>query len=257
MDLATYRSTVRTALEAMVVDQLPVAEQVEQYKHWLSRRGCGERIAFRLLTPRQWTGQVVVWAHPQGVASLATSEGDVRRLLDAGRAILAIDLFMSGAFVPPPGVVPTSKPGRPVPPYAGYTLGYERSVIANRVHDLLTAIAIAKGIQGCKSVQLIGIEQAGVAALLARALADDVIELAAIDLDHFDFDQITDENDPMLLPGALKYGGILGFVPLCTSGQTLLVNLPDSTRLDPARKPPGVHLGQHPRELIDWLLSAG
>ncbi|WP_428938241.1 alpha/beta hydrolase family protein [Fontivita pretiosa] len=257
MDPQTYRTTVRAALEAMVVDQMPAAAEVEHWQQWLGRRGSGQRVPFKMLEPRQWTGQVVVWAHPQGVASLTESDPAVRRLLDAGRAILAIDPFMSGSFVPPAGVVPTSKPRRPDPPYAGYTLGYERSVIANRVHDLLTAIAFARGIKDCKSVQLIGIGRAGAAALLARALAGQAIDLAAIDLDNFDFDQITDENDPMLLPGGLKYGGILGFVPLCTSGQTLLVNPPAPDRLDPARKPPGVHLGQDSRQLIDWLLSAG
>ncbi|HWP39284.1 MAG TPA: acetylxylan esterase [Tepidisphaeraceae bacterium] len=257
MDLQTWQMTVRAALEAMVVDQMPAVTDVEHSPHWLARRGSGQRVPFKLLQPRQWTGQVVVWVHPQGVASLTETDPTVRRLLDAGRMVLAIDPFMSGSFVPPAGVVPTSKPRRPDPPYAGYTLGYERSVIANRVHDLLTAIAFARGIDRCTSVHLLAIGQAGTHALLARALAGEAIDLAAIDLHHFDFDQITDENDPMLLPGALKYGGILGFVPLCTSGQTLLVNLPDSTRLDPARKPPGVHLGQHPRELIDWLLSGG
>jgi hypothetical protein len=33
---------------------------------------------------------------------------------------------------------------------------------------------------------------------------------------------VTDDQDPLLLPGALKYGGVRGIARLCTSGQTLL-----------------------------------
>jgi hypothetical protein len=96
------------------------------------------------------------------------------------------------------------------------------------VHDLLSVIALARGWSKTPSVHLIGFKDAGPAALLARALAQDAIDRAVIDLDQFDFDRITDDSDLMLLPGAMKYGGIYGFLPLCDHGESLLCNVRDS-----------------------------
>src|SRR5690606_34227222 len=101
------------------------------------------------------------------------------------------------------------------PPYhGGYVLGYQRSILADRVHDLLSAIAMARGMEGVRRVHLLASGEQGPAGLLARALAGAEVERAAIDLGQFDFDRVTGDTDPMLLPGALKYGGIYAFVPL-------------------------------------------
>ena len=48
------------------------------------------------------------------------------------------------------------------------------------------------------------------------------VPAAQIDLGGFDFDRVSDPMDEMMLPGALKYGGIDGFAALCTHGRTLL-----------------------------------
>src|SRR2546426_247290 len=57
-----------------------------------------------------------------------------------------------------------------------------------------------------------------------RRPAGDQVDRAVIDLNQFDFDQVKADTDPMLLPGGLKYGGILGFVPLRSGRATLLCN---------------------------------
>ena len=47
-------------------------------------------------------------------------------------------------------------------------------------------------------------------------------------------------------------------MPLCDSGSTLLVNVREGDRIDPARKPPNVTLGRGGRDLpalIDWLVE--
>jgi hypothetical protein len=73
-------------------------------------------------------------------------------------------------------------------------------------------------------VKLAGFAGSGVEALIGRCLAGDAIDRAVIDLDQFDFDRVTEDVDPMLLPGALKYGGVGGWLPLCTNGHTRLHN---------------------------------
>ena len=45
--------------------------------------------------------------------------------------------------------------------YAGYTFGYNRPLAADRVHDILTAVAWVKGRDGVKSIDLVGFGKAG------------------------------------------------------------------------------------------------
>jgi hypothetical protein len=132
-------------------------------------------------------------------------------------------------------------------------LCYERSVLANRVHDLLTAIEMARGIPGVKSVRLLGLGECAPAALLARALAGDAVARAAVVLDGFDFDSITDDTDPRLLPGALKYGGVRGFAALCAGRPTFLYNArpPDASR--PSRDIPDLIVTHDPVSVADAL----
>ena len=255
-DPEKYRKVVGAALRAMVNDDLPASDDVlagklsgpipaasgafVYEKAVLQRRGCDERVPAAVLFPPGggWNGTVVVWAHPDGKSSLLGADGKptpaVQKLLDGKAGVIAADLYGTGEAAPrgaAPATNPTYAPTAN-PPYPAFTLGYNRGPLANQVHDLLSVIATARGWEGTKSVRLFGIGKAGPAALLAKAVADEQVDRAAIDLNGFDFDQVKDGNDPMLLPGALKYGGIAGFVPLCTHGQALLTN---------ARIPPASH----------------
>ncbi|MEO6435115.1 MAG: hypothetical protein ABIP55_05065, partial [Tepidisphaeraceae bacterium] len=110
------------------------------------------------------------------------------------------------------------------------------------VHDLLSAIALARGWEKTRNVRIAGFAGAGPQALLAHALAGDASASAAIDLDGFDFDRVSGETDPMLLPGALKYGGIYGFAPLCAGRPTLLCNARKTGRFNLAERSKGVTL---------------
>jgi hypothetical protein len=240
--------TVRLALEAMIVDRMPAPADVEVNDGLLTRRGAGERLPFRTIHPANWNGRVVVWAHPNGKASLS----EAQKLVDGGYAVVAIDPFMSDAFKPlPKPATRVSNRSNPNPAYAAYTLGYNRSVLAERVHDLLSAVAMAHATSGAKSVYLIGLKEQGIAALLARAIAGDTIARAAIDLNGFDFDQVTRDTDPMLLPGALKYGGVFGFAQLCPADTTLLCNMPETS----GRRTTGLHIGHDSGKMIDWLME--
>jgi len=173
-----------------------------------------------VMIPAEWNGRVIVWVDPdpQDVERIPPKAGEAKT------AVLSIGVFMSGTFVPSkPLPMPSSRSTRPNPPYAGYVLGYNRSVLANRAHDVMTAVAFAKSWEKTRRVSLAALGEAGPAGLLAAAM-DDRIAVAAIDLNHFDFDQITDENDPMILPGALKYGGVVELLRLCANGRVLVGN---------------------------------
>ena len=58
-------------------------------------------------------------------------------------------------------------------------------------------------------------------AILAKALAGDAVAKTAADLNQFRFENVKDTADPMMLPGAVKYGGLPAFLALCAPGEVL------------------------------------
>jgi dienelactone hydrolase len=231
--LEPYRSAVGTALRVMVGDRLPGPADVDAKKvkteardnlrleKWiLGRKEKSEEIPAVLLVPSDAKAMVVVWVHPDGKASLFRDGKLVaaaQHILDAKASILAADLFLTGEFLP---VTAPAVDAR----YAGYTFGYNRPLLANRVHDLLTVIAFAASRPEIKSVDLVGFDKAGVWTLLARGLCGDKVRRSAVHAD-FDFDQVHSTSDEMMLPGAVKYGGIAGLAALCAPQELLIHGL--------------------------------
>jgi hypothetical protein len=294
-DSAAYRATLLTALKAMVVDELPTAAEVETTLDWsradapqsgtIGRKGAGEAIPISAIKPAAWNGTVVIWSDPRGSAALAAKERDgaLEVALSSGAAVIAMDAYMSGNFRPAGGAGGRrgggSNPGSATAPvgstapaagrappaanrtsYDGYTLGYDRSIVANRVHDLLTTIAYARGIAGVKSVRLIGTGDTGLQVVLAAALAGPAIDRTAADLQGFDFDKVQNDKDPLILPGGLKYGGIYGFASLTAdpSRKTLLINARETGQFAFAAKTENLTLDRAERtasDLAKWVMQ--
>jgi dienelactone hydrolase len=221
----------------------------------------GARIRYALMTPPKWDGSITVWVDLQGrsVLSSPKTQDAVRQLLDHNSAILAADLFMSGPAV---ASNPLARGGK----YAGYTFsgyyyGYNAPVLACCVNDLLAAVAnagVVKPGESPRVVRLLATGKAGAWALLGKALANESISRAAIDLDRFDFDQVRDATDEMMLPGALKYGGIAAFASLCTWGKTAVWNTPQTWQAAMRVPTPAVLAQQGESQLskmVDWLVT--
>jgi hypothetical protein len=195
----------------------------------LSRKGKGEHIPAVVLHPQQAKGTVVIWVHSDGMPTIMQDGKFVpaaRQILDKGATILAADVFFTRPTTPPPAV----NPG-----YAGYTFAYNRPLLANRVHDILTLIAYAQGRPNTKAVSLVGFNQAGPWVLLARALGGEAIARTAVDVNRFRFDSVTKATDEMMLPGALKYSGLPALVALCAPGELYLHNDGDAGTIAFAR----------------------
>lgn len=233
--LKEYQRVVGTALRVMINDRLPKGEDVEvrqtapdgvrdgvTYRPLLlGRKGKGEQVPAVFLRGAEFNGTVVVWVHSDGKSSLAKDNKLVpaaQQILDKKAAILAVDVLQTGELK-------TDNPPAVNKDYAGYTFGYNRPLLANRVHDILTAIAYARGIDKTKTVHLIGLEKAGPWVVLARALCGDAVARTAADHDQFRFDQMKTTTDEMMLPGANKYGGLNGFTALCAPGEMYLHNV--------------------------------
>jgi dienelactone hydrolase len=231
--LAEFRRVVGTALRAMVNDELPgevavrgdmaesTVDGLRMHKAALGRADEQDAVPGAGLIPNGFKREhVVIWIHPRGQASL-TENGKVapaaRKLTDAGIGIIAPDVFGVGELA-------LSKPYPVDKTYAGFTYGYNRSPLAQRVHDILTQIAFAKTMLKAKRIDLVGWDEAGPWVVLAKALAGDAVRKTAADANQFRFEAITATSDPMMLPGAVKYGGLPAFLALCAPGAVLLHN---------------------------------
>ncbi|MBY0514893.1 MAG: acetylxylan esterase, partial [Gemmataceae bacterium] len=168
--------------------------------------GEGDAVPFIWGKPSKEAAGIVLWVHPKGKASLF-DKGEwvpaAKLLLDRGYHITAIDTLGTGEQIAP-------KPFPVDKNYAGYTYGYNRSLLANRVRDVLTALS-NNGFRG-KGTMLVGFGEMGPVAVLAKALAGDAVAKTAADLNQFRFEAVADVADPMMLPGAVKYGGLDAFL---------------------------------------------
>ncbi|HZZ79603.1 MAG TPA: hypothetical protein VFE62_13865 [Gemmataceae bacterium] len=221
--LAKFQKIEHGALRAMITDELAASKDVEVVSKGeqvqkggavtrevvLSRKGKGERVkALTVITPA-FNGTAVVWVHPDGIASLWKDDKLVpaaQALVDKGAGILAIDAFRIGVD---PKDRPTTNMKVGSLAYAGYFFGYNRALVAERVHDILTTVAYAKGHEKVSTVDLIGFGKAGPWVVLARGLSGNAVARTAADVNGFNFENVKDFDDEMMLPGALKYGGLL------------------------------------------------
>lgn len=230
---AEYLTMLRKALRAMVCSERPdgatarITKDVGKGDGWslqlysFGRSNEKDAVPVAMLSgnkPNESKSKVI-WVHPDGKASLfkdGKPSPDVQPLLDAGLTVVAPDVLGVGEAAIPGGY-------KVNPTYAGFTYGYNRSLLAHRVHDVLTCMggigaAVMKGL-----VPVIGVGEMGPVAILAKALCGDTVSKLAADRNGLDFAKITKPDDPMMLPGALKYGGLDAFVKLCgTTGVTIV-----------------------------------
>ncbi len=231
--LKKFRAVVGPALAAIVGDtKLPAPvlpegrprerteiDGVTVYPNNLSRELSTEQTPVAGVSgPKSSNKFIAVWLHPNGKASLFEKgklHPAAKSLTDEGLTVLAPDLFGAGELA-------TDKWGvNPV--YAGFTYGYNHAPLANRVRDVLTALGFMGGLDP-KTVFLIGWGAAGPVAVLAAALAGKAVAKVAADLNGFRFDDVTKTDDPMMLPGAVKYGGLGSFLALCAPTRVLVHN---------------------------------
>ena len=279
--LAKFREVVGTALGVITATELPRAEEIETRprgilktqvgarpvtveRFFLSRRGAGEAVPAVLVTPDKPSGAAIVMAHSEGKETFfAGPDGKLPaaavQAVTRGTILLAVDPFFIGEGHPGGMAL---LPHEVHKEYAGYTFGYNRTVLANRVHDVLTAVGFARSRPGVQGVWLLGIEKAGIPVLLASAVAGGAVEKTAVDVARTRFEEIRDLSDPLMLPGAVKYGGLPAFAALCAPRRLLAYNSEDT--LETARDayaaagaPKSIEVKDAPMPLAEammWLL---
>jgi dienelactone hydrolase len=160
--------------------------------------------------------------HITDVGKSATSESNLNdrplSLVNDGFTIITADLYGQGDFLPDGKPLDSqrlnSKESRDVwQKFSGYTYGYNHSLFALRVHDILTLIKYAGS--RTDNVQVHGTgKKAGPIVAAACGLASDQVSAVVVEPRGFAFGNINRHDDPMFVPGAAKYLGVDGLLSL-------------------------------------------
>ncbi len=173
------------------------------------------------LYPKDWKGTVAIWLSSAGKAGLYDADGKpsagARKLLASGAAILGADLLYQGEFNAdgqPLTATPVVKNPRQ---YAGYTFGFNRTVLANRVHDVLNLVEyVRKHESQPKRVYLVALDETAPVAAVAQLLSPNAVDRAALDTRGFRFAKVDNHRSLQFIPGGAKYGDLPGVLAALT-----------------------------------------
>lgn len=179
----------------------------------------GEQLPALFLHPKQsWNRQTIVWLTDTGKDALFGGDDQpiagVADLLRKGYAVVSVDLFGQGEFVGPGGgqAVKSVRMVQAHWPAACFTYGYNAPLVVERVHDVMSVFEFLLHQQEdrkANQIRLVAIgRQVGPVGLIARFMLGERIQQAAIDSQGFDFNTVDRLDDPMMLPGILRYGGM-------------------------------------------------
>ncbi|MBI3839762.1 MAG: acetylxylan esterase [Planctomycetia bacterium] len=215
-----------TALEYKPITELDKGQYVESAS-LLRNKPEEEEIPVIVLHPKKWNKRVVIWVDEAGKAGLYGSDGApsqaVQKLLASGAAVVGLDLLYQGEFLADgkPLTLPRRVDNKRE--FAGYTLGYNPSLFAQRVHDILSLVSFCRTYaDDTPEISLVAFGPAGAWAAAARAQAGGVVARAAIDTGGFRFAKLSSISDLNFLAGGAKYGDLPGMLALGAPGDLWL-----------------------------------
>jgi dienelactone hydrolase len=242
--LEHFREVYGGALDAMIGRNLTDAgcvaltltRQTDRGDYWekaglLRNASHGEEIPVLMLEPKRSRHQAVIWADARGKSGLfaGTDPGDprptaaVQQLLSNGMTVIGADLLFQGEFLTDDQPVTRTRKVSNPREAAAFTFGYNYTLFAQRVHDLLSVIQYARNqIRGLERLDLVGLNGAGPWVAAAKAQAGNAIECVAADTGGFRFAKVTDIHDVNFLPGGTKYGDLPGMLALGVPGKLWL-----------------------------------
>ena len=232
--LAKYKELVGAGIDAVIGRGLPSHEAID-YKqsvkndegaylemagvlNYTAREDRNEQLPLVFLYPKDWNKQVVVWVRATGKAGLYDEDGPitdrVKDLMRAGTCVIGVDLFQQGEFLAEGEAAEPTRRVKNTREAAAYTFGYNHSVFARRVHDLLTLAAYLKN-HGLapEEIVFVGLDEvAGPLVACVRAQARDAVDRAAVQTHGFRFGRVDDLHSQQFLPGGAKYDDLPGML---------------------------------------------
>jgi dienelactone hydrolase len=229
---AADKDTIQAALSALITSSYPKniavrkgpievkADGVVMHKAVLGRVGGSDGVPTIGVFSSKYDGSnVCVWVSPDGKSSIwkdSKLTEPVRKLVDAGYAVVAPDVLGIGE-------AKAVKPREVSKVYVGFTYGYNRSLVGDRAHDVLTVLSFAKTMLSAKKIGLVGLGDASIPTTIAAAIAGGVVTRLHVETGVFRFADIADPTDPRMLPGAVRFGDIAGIQSLLDGKATRTV----------------------------------
>lgn len=231
--LAKWRQVAGGGIDAILGRGLPGKGEVEwknlketpqgdavRFLGVLTNKVRGEELPVLFFLPKNWDRQVVIWLSEQGKSGLVKDDGsptpEVQKLIDAGVSVCGVDLLFQGESLGNGSPVTKARKVGNTREFAGYTFGYNHSLFAQRVHDVLNVIGYIKhdDAHGAEQINLVALDGTGPIASVALAQCNGAVNKAVIDTHGFRFAGVTDYLDVNFLPGGAKYGDLPGILSL-------------------------------------------
>lgn len=239
----------------------------------LNNRSHSEQLPVVFLYPKEWNKRTVIWIDESGKAGLFNKNGspnsEVRRLINSGISVAGVDLLYQGEFLADGKPITRTRRVENTREFAGYTFGYNDTLFARRVHDILTVIQFVRNNEReSTEIDLVGLSGTGPLVAAARAQARGTVDRAAVDTGGFRFGKVLDIHSINFLPGGAKYGDVPGMLALGAPGTLWLAgegdNVPElinsmynkagaSGDLTSSDATPG----KFRSAAVEWLLSGG
>ena len=234
--LAAYRREFGPVLRCALCAELPGADHLviesrgqingsdfTAERLILGRKDVGDRLPALLFLPTAGKGrrEATVIVHTEGKAALmaeglSAPGGLVRALLAQGQAVLTPDVFLTGEFRPQtgPGVLRDRS-------YRLFT-SYNKTDVAERVQDILTAVAVLRARPDVRGVNLVGIGDAGLWCLLAAGAEPKAVRRLAADAARFSLDDDAAFLQRLNVPHLRRAGDLRTAVALFAPSPLLL-----------------------------------
>ena len=175
-----------------------------------------EELPVSFVHPKKWNEKVAIVSGDEGKKLLFAGDAlsdDIQELVERGVSVVGIDLFNQGEFLKdgqPPKLTRRVENPREA---AAYTFGYNHSLFAHRVHDLMSLIVlVANHEQKPKSISLIGMDKTGALSAAASLMAAELVDKVFVSQNSLAVLDSVGIHDPYFLPGGLKYGGVSGML---------------------------------------------
>lgn len=266
---AQLKTAFRTLLAIPAGDSQLEWEGPEPLDQLVRRRGWLKSSRWNFETPviqigparpaDQPPAKIAILLDSQGQTTLDRQQPEpsplAAQLLGRGLDVVQLDLLHQGNLVDPVnpnGLNPLVPNGRRA---AGYTFGYNPSIIARRAAQLIELVRVLRREFPNTELTLVaGADLAPVAVFTAANLPTSELSQLVIELHDFRWESLQEFEHPMFLPGIVKYGGIAGCLAAEPQRRVLVLQRAGSPDLTSALK--AATLAGHPDRLSCLPLTA-
>ena len=167
-------------------------------------------VATKRFSKADWN-KVVVWTLGSGKSAAFDENGNpTKRLrqLASDATVILPDLFWQGEYLGPGQTADQPRLVAEKRSYSAFTYGYNKTLVGQRVCDLIDVVAHANTVPNA-DVRLLSDQNAASWALAASVfLSKKQLTRALVDANDFRFENVNSYRDANFVPGAVKYGDV-------------------------------------------------